>query len=115
MAVAFLRRNGCKILYRNFRAPHGGEVDIVCREKASDTLVFVEVKTRRGADFVRPAEAVGAEKQKLISRGAQAWLRMLGHPDIHYRFDIVEIVMGDGEPEFNLVKDAFSLSEPFRD
>src|SRR5947208_13267894 len=60
LACTFLRRGGYKILYRNFRARHGGEVDIVCRDR--DKLVFVEVKTRTSEDFGRPDEAVNATK-----------------------------------------------------
>src|SRR3954471_6937747 len=86
VAARHLRRHGCKVLYRNFRAPHGGEVDLVCRDRKRKTLVFVEVKTRRSLDLGHPSEAVNAAKQKLISRGALAWLRMLGNPDIYYRF-----------------------------
>src|ERR1700750_120263 len=63
LACAFLRRTGYRILYRNFRARHGGEVDIVCRDR--DTLVFVEVKTRRRDDITRPSEAINAAKRKL--------------------------------------------------
>jgi len=114
IAAAFLRRNGYKVLYRNFSAAHGGEVDIVCRDKRTGTLVFVEVKTRTSLDLGRPAEAVNPEKQRLISKGALAWLRMLGNPDIRYRFDIVEIVMNGNRPEITLLKDAFTLSEPYR-
>src|SRR6266446_2987638 len=75
LACRFLRRNGYKILYRNFRGRSGGEIDIVCRDH--DTLVFVEVKTRTREDFGRPLEAVGRDKQRRISRGGLAWLRML--------------------------------------
>src|SRR5207249_1147092 len=60
LAARFLRAHGYKILRRNFRAPRGGEVDIVCREK--DALVFVEVKTRSTIYFGAPAEAVKREK-----------------------------------------------------
>src|SRR5438094_10673207 len=63
LACTFLRRGGYKILYRNFRARHGGEVDIVCRD--GDTLVFVVVKTRTREDFVRPVEAVNPAKREL--------------------------------------------------
>src|SRR5438067_7743405 len=49
LARRFLRRNGYKILYRNFKGRSGGEIDIVCRD--NDTLVFVEVKTRTREDF----------------------------------------------------------------
>ena len=103
---------GCRILYRNFRARHGGEVDIVCRDR--DTLVFVEVKTRTREDFGRPVEAVNAAKRKLIARGALAWLQLLDNPDILVRFDVVEIVLAeDGQPRFELIRDAFPLPAPY--
>jgi putative endonuclease len=112
LACGFLRQEGYKILYRNFRSRRGGEVDIVCRD--GDTLVFVEVKTRTGIDFGRPAEAVNLAKQKLIARGALAWLQLLDNPDILVRFDIVEVVFGEnGEPRFDLVRDAFPLPAPY--
>jgi putative endonuclease len=112
LACAFLRRGGYKILYRNFRARHGGEVDIVCRD--GDSLVFVEVKTRTREDFGRPVEAVNAAKRQLISRGALAWLQLLDNPDILVRFDVVEIVLAeDGQPHFQLIRDAFPLSGPY--
>src|SRR5437667_11881055 len=95
LALRFLRRNGYKILYRNFRGRSGGEIDIVCRD--NDTLVFVEVKTRASEDFGRPFEAVNRDKQKRISRGALAWLRMLDNPDIFFRFDVVEVVITDDD------------------
>ncbi len=113
LACRYLRRHHYKILYRNFRAPHGGEVDLVCRDKSCDALVFVEVKTRRGLGFGAPGEAVTRDKQKLIARGALAWLRMLDNPAVLFRFDIVEIVFTDSGPTFNLIKDAFKLPEPY--
>jgi putative endonuclease len=112
LAAEFLKRNGYKILYRNFRARHGGEVDLVCRD--DDTLVFVEVKTRTGTDFGRPFEAINSAKRKLISRGALAWLQLLDNPDILFRFDVVEIVLGDqGKPCIELLRDAFKLPAPY--
>ena len=81
-------------------------MDIVCRD--ADVLTFIEVKTRTTLDFGRPASAVNKGKQRLIIRGAMAWLRLLNHPDINFRFDIVEVVAKDGEvPEINLIKNAF--------
>jgi putative endonuclease len=112
LALGYLRRQRYKVLYRNFRGPKGGEVDIVCRDKTCDTLVFVEVKTRRSLAYGAPAESVTKAKQKLIARGALAWLQMLNNPEILFRFDIVEIVITDGRPEFNLIRDAFKLPEP---
>jgi len=113
LAARYLRGQQYRILYRNFRAPHGGEVDLVCRDKTCDTLAFVEVKTRRSLAFGAPGEAVTRDKQKLIARGALAWLRLLDHPDIPFRFDIVEIVIAGDQPAFHLIKDAFKLPEPY--
>jgi putative endonuclease len=113
LAARYLREQDYRILYRNFRAPHGGEVDIVCRDKSCDALVFVEVKTRRSLAFGAPGEAVTRDKQRLIARGALAWLRLLDHPEIYFRFDIVEIVFEGNKPSFHLIQDAFKLPEPY--
>ena len=113
LAASFLKKKeGMKILYRNFRAPKGGELDLVCRD--GDTLVFVEVKTRTSLRFGRPAEAVNKKKQMLIVRGALEWLRQLDHPDLLFRFDIVEVELRDEEvPQINLIKKAFSMPDHF--
>ncbi len=112
LACRFLRRNGYKILYRNFKGRSGGEIDIVCRD--NDTLVFVEVKTRTSEEFGRPLEAVDRQKQRQISRGGLAWLRMLDNPDILFRFDVVEVIMtDDAKPRLELIQNAFQLSAPY--
>jgi putative endonuclease len=108
-----LRRLNYKILYRNFRAPRGGEVDIVCRDKTCNSLVFVEVKTRRSSYFGPPALAVNRDKQNLIARGALAWLRMLGYPPILFRFDIVEVIVDERKTSFNIIRNAFQLPDPY--
>ena len=112
LACRYLRRSGYKILLRNFRGRSGGEIDVVCRD--NDTLVFVEVKTRAREDFGRPVAAVDRQKQKRISRGALAWLRMLDNRDILFRFDVVEVIMTDDrKPRLELIKNAFPLSKPY--
>jgi len=112
LASRFLRKKGYKILYRNFRDRRGGEIDIVCRD--GDTLVFVEVKTRRGEEFGRPIEAVDRQKQLRVSKGGLAWLRLLDNPDIAFRFDVVEVLLPDeGDPHFELIQNAFELSQPY--
>ncbi len=112
VAAQYLRRIGYKVLHHNYRAPRGGEVDLVCRE--GDTLVFVEVKTRSSGEFGAPAEAVTRSKQRLIARGGLAWLRLLGNPDIHFRFDIVEVRIAGKKAEATVIRNAFELPEPYR-
>lgn len=106
IAAAWLRANGCKILYQNFRAPGGGEVDIVARD--GKLLLFAEVKTRRAGAKIRGYDSVGKDKQRLIERGANEWLKLLGTRDLPWRFDVIEVYLEDGlPPEINRVRDAF--------
>ncbi len=110
LAVKHLWRTGRKVLYRNFRPREGGEVDIVYRER--DTLVFGEVKTRTSGDFGDPAKSVTREKQKLVIRGANAWLRELNYPEVQFRFDILEVLLPVGEaPRIQVIENAFTTTQ----
>jgi putative endonuclease len=110
LAAKYLRQHGRRVLFRNYRGLHRGEVDIVARH--GQTLSFVEVKTRTSTAFGRPADAVNKDKQLLIQRGALDWLRLLGNPRIAIRFDIAEVVLVRGElPQLNIIEDAFSLPD----
>lgn len=76
--------------------------------------MFVEVKTRSREDFGRPLDAVGREKRNRISRGGLAWLRLLGDPDILFRFDVVEVIIAEGaEPRLEILENAFSLPDGY--
>ena len=109
LAAKWLRKHGRKVIYRNYRGPSDGEVDIVARHRK--LLTFVEVKTRTSTGRGRPAEAVTADKERLILRGANAWLRMLDEtPNIPTRCDIVEVILRDGEkPDITVIEGAFRV------
>ena len=112
-AAKYLRRHGYRILVRRFKT-RAGEIDIVCRH--GEWLVFVEVKTRKNDDYGTPSEAVTKEKQNHMSRTALDYLRLLNHPRIRFRFDIVEVILQDGvrkPADIRLIQNAFDLSEPF--
>lgn len=110
IARRWLSRHGRKVLYLNYRGVNRGEVDIVARH--CDVLTFVEVKTRTSTAFGRPADAVGADKQRLIQRGAQDWLRLLGRPRIKLRFDIAEVILTEGQlPQVHIMENAFQLPD----
>ena len=114
MAVRHLKKAGMKILYRNFRAPHGGEIDIVARD--GQILTFIEVKTRTNEKFGRPVEAVNMDKRFLITRGACEWLRMIDEDQnkINYRFDVVEVILERGKiARINLIKCAFETPDSY--
>ncbi|MDB6034451.1 MAG: hypothetical protein JWM16_4789 [Verrucomicrobiales bacterium] len=106
-----LRKAGLKFLTANFRAGRG-EIDLVFRD--GECLVFVEVKTRSSEDWVRPAAAVDADKKRLISQCALAYLRLLKYPEINIRFDIVEVLLEDGAVrEIRHLPNMFRLSKPY--
>lgn len=88
LAVKFLKKNGYKILQRNFRSKLG-EIDIVAQEK--DVLVFVEVKTRWSEKFGLPEEAITPWKIRSIIKTGQ-YFKLL-NPDFpeSLRIDLVAI------------------------
>jgi putative endonuclease len=112
MARRHLQQLGLKFLTANFRSPRG-EIDLVFRD--ADCLVFVEVKTRSSEGWTRPAAAVDARKRRLLSQTALDYLRLLGHPEIKIRFDIVEVLLADERVrEVRHLPNTFSLSPPYR-
>jgi putative endonuclease len=106
IARRWLVAQGAKVIYRNFRALDGGEVDIVARE--GKQLLFTEVKTRRSSSPGRPLESVNEEKQRLIRKGANQWLKLLGTREIPWRYDVIEVILEEGKrPRVNRVENAF--------
>ncbi len=106
IACQWLRAQREKVLYRNYRAPQGGEVDIVARR--GKLLLFIEVKTRRAGGVGRPLDAVDRGKQELIERGANSWLKLLKTRRIPWRFDVIEIILEEGKPPIvNRVENVF--------
>lgn len=83
-----LERRGYEILAAGFRTKCG-EIDLVARDGA--TLVFVEVRTRRGARCGTAAESVTRRKQLQVARMAGAYLASEGGGDGPCRFDVVAI------------------------
>lgn len=88
-ALAHLRRNGLRLVQRNFRTPGrgGGEIDLIMREP-DGTLVFVEVRARRGASHGGAAASITGSKQRRIVLAARHFLARLGSMPA-CRFDAV--------------------------
>ena len=91
-AVRYLRRRGLVILARNLRS-RLGEIDLLARD--GSTLVFVEVKTRRGAAAEPPEAGVDARKRARLIRLALGYLaaHRLGEPAC--RFDVVGVTLDE--------------------
>lgn len=86
LAAKTLAEKGFEILERNF-ANRFGEIDIIAKD--ADTLVFVEVKAKKGIAFGRPEEMITAQKILRIQRMATVYLH---GKTIPCRIDVVAIV-----------------------
>jgi putative endonuclease len=106
LAAAFLENRGFAIVARNFRC-RGGEIDLVCRDGKS--LVFVEVRLRRNANYGGAGASITANKQRRIILAAQHYLAAHAHADCPCRFDCV-LLDGSKEESIEWVRDAFSAS-----
>lgn len=106
-AEAFLRRNGLRILERNYRG-HPGEIDIIAEEKG--VLAFVEVKTRSPRANLAPATAVDDQKRQMILRTARNYLSRFKDPSPP-RFDIVSVWVDEQDRVTNVLHEpnAFSM------
>ncbi len=89
VAARHLIAEGMRILDRNWRCRHG-EIDIVARD--AESLVFCEVKTRRGAGFGAPAEAVVSAKARRLRRLAAEWLATHDEHAPEIRFDVIGVM-----------------------
>ena len=86
MAGRFLQEKGYRCRW--------GEVDIVAQE--GDELVFVEVRTRRGAEYGTPEESVTAAKARWLIATAYDYLQQHGQEESEWRIDLIAIRL-DGD------------------
>ena len=107
LAAWYLKKNGYKIIEQNYRNKLG-EIDIIAREK--QTIVFVEVKSRRSIRYGSPKWAVTPQKQRMISMVALHYLKASKQTDAKARFDVVAIISNRDEPRIEIVKNAFDLA-----
>jgi putative endonuclease len=105
LAHRFLRRKGFKIVARNYRLGSGSaEADVIGWH--GESLVFIEVKTRRSGEHGPPGRAVGDEKREHLRRVARAFARKSNTPLERVRFDLVSVILTN-PPELEWLPDAF--------
>ncbi len=88
VAAAHLEANGYRIRERNFRTREG-EVDIIAER--GGTLVFAEVRTRRGAALGSAAESVTATKAARILAAVQAYVQATDGCPADQRIDVIAL------------------------
>jgi putative endonuclease len=104
LALRYLEERGYVLIERNYRTRYG-ELDLILRHE--NTLVFAEVKLRRGLGFGDPLEAVTPRKQSAIRSLAKQYLAEREPGFDTLRFDVVGILVDKGTPTVVHVEDAF--------
>ena len=106
LAARYLRRQGYRILSRQYRT-RLGELDLIAMDR--ECIVFVEVKTRRSDAAGQPIEAITHQKQKKLTQLALTYLKRYGLLEHAARFDVVALCWDDSQkkPPIKHYKNAF--------
>ncbi len=107
IAERYLKKQGFKLLERNYRCPLG-ELDLIALDRK--VLVFVEVRTRTSDSLGSPLESVDRRKQRQIIKTALFFLSQKRLHDRDARFDVIGISMERGEPVVEHIRNAFEIS-----
>ena len=102
-AAHFLRANGYEIKSRNWRWKRC-EIDIIAVKE--DTLVFVEVKTRKNEDFGYPEEFLTEPQEERIHLAAEVYAEEINWVG-GMRFDIIAILQNAYPCHIEHLEDAF--------
>lgn len=103
IAVAFLEKEGYKILEKNW-VYQKAEVDIIAQK--ADVLAVIEVKTRSSEDFGLPQDFVGPKKIQLLVKAVNEYV-IANDLDVEVRFDIIAISKRGNEFSTNHLINAF--------
>jgi len=115
-AERYLRRRGYRILARNVTYRQG-EVDLVARQKATGTVCFVEVRSRRLPEnedaIVEPEATVTLRKRRRVASAAKTFLAERRAAGVAVRFDVIAVrfpAEGRGRPDVRHYPGAFDAS-----
>ncbi|HUB54099.1 MAG TPA: YraN family protein [Mycobacterium sp.] len=93
LATEHLTGLGLRILARNWRCRYG-ELDVIAADPITNTVVFVEVKTRTGDGFGGLAHAVTEQKARRLRRLAALWLATQERRWAAVRIDVIGVRIG---------------------
>lgn len=111
IAISYLQGLGFSILSTNYFC-RLGEIDIIAKE--TDTLCFIEVRSKRTTTYGSAIETVLLIKQHRIAKAAKHFLfSSLKNQEIACRFDVIALDYDSvaHSPKITLIRDAFRLEE----
>jgi len=103
MAASFFIQQKYQIVERNWRCRFG-EIDLIV--KRDGEWRFVEVKTRSGAAFGHPEEAVTPAKREHMYRAIEIYAQARGIRPAQIHADVLAIVLNAKEFDVRWIKDA---------
>jgi putative endonuclease len=84
---------GLRIVARNWRCRYG-ELDLIAVDPSTNTVIFVEVKTRTGDGFGGLEQAVTPQKARRLRRLAGIWLAAQDQRWAQVRIDVIGVRIG---------------------
>ena len=88
LAKDFLKKKGYRIKETNYRCPEG-EIDIIAKHK--DSLVFIEVRTKKSREFGSPEESITPTKMERLRSVASHYQQTHNNLPSLCRIDVVVI------------------------
>lgn len=112
-AASYLTGQGYHVLERNVEAGPG-EIDIVAEHRRR--LVFIEVRSRREGDRIRPSSTLTREKSARIFVCADAYMRSRGLSisEVRPRYDVAEVYLDEQSRPRRVVVLEAAVSDPSR-
>ena len=105
IAQNYLKNHGYHILENNFRSRFG-EIDIIARQ--NDTLVFIEVRTKKSKSFGIPEESITTTKARHLIHTAYYYRQNHKKLPEKWRIDFLAIELDDNDKllRINLIENA---------
>lgn len=90
VAALYARKQGWKVLERNFKKPWG-EIDIIARNRK--TIIFIEVKAQeKGSETFRPEHHFNPAKRHKLIKTCNSYLLEHKYPeDTDFRIDLAAV------------------------
>jgi putative endonuclease len=103
IALKFIKKLGYEVLEQNWRF-RKYEVDLIALDK--ETLVVIEVKTRKSDAFGSPDVFVDKKKQRLLIKAVNEYINQK-QLENEIRFDIISVLYDNNQEKVEHIKEAF--------
>ena len=105
LALQYLKKQSLTLVRRNFRSRFG-EIDLIMRDK--NTIIFIEVRSRKNNFFLDPIETIDYSKRNKIIKTSQIFMQNTSSSNqFDWRFDVVTLTGRGHNMKIEWIKAAF--------